>query len=319
MSSKIPPVLALFASAAALVTLANADPASALPSNPCASGASPPPGAQALGYTKQAFCVVPTIADISTNDAIAAKLYSGSWYTKDPTPMTRYAMDGSTLVLHPGGGVASESRKSRPGSLPLLPGAAGFYVEFQERLSSNDPDHFPALFLMPQEHDAKKNDHVAGDPATVEHWMELDVDEGGYGPGMHGTVINWSGAFPNYQHVNQSVDSTAPLDRTQNHVFGLSYDPKARRVAWWLDGVIVGSTSTQALPAIVNSYHYYLLMGNQSHGLNKPYDMYVSYFSAWSPVEVPKPPTDVSVTMRGRPDRTEKFAVRITETPVSLH
>jgi hypothetical protein len=130
--------------------------------------------------------------------------------------------------------------------------------------------------------------------------MELDVDEGGYSPGggMHGTMINWYGTYPNYQKSQSSVDPSFSygMDRTQYHIFGLSYDPRAQRVTWWLDGTNAGSVSSQAVPSIVNSYHYYLIMGAQSHGAHKPYDMYVNYFGAWAGVPVPKPPSDVKMT-----------------------
>jgi hypothetical protein len=187
-----------------------------------------------------------------------------------------------------------------PGALPLLLAGNGFYVEFQVSLSSNDPDHFPALFLMPQEHNGHRSDHMAGDPATYERWMELDVDEGGYsvGGGTHGTLISWYGTYPNFQRQNWSVDppSMYGMDRTKNHIFGLSYNPKAQSVTWWVDGVNVGSVSSQPVPSIVNTYHYYLIMSAQMHPAKKPYDMNISYFGAWSGAEVPKPPSDVNVT-----------------------
>ena len=268
---------------------------------PCASDYMPP-GAQSLGFTQRVFCVVPTVADITTENESSFKLFSGQWYSANPTPLTFYAMSGSTLVIHSGGGVTTEMRNSQLGALPTLLASNGFYVEFQVSLSSNDPDHFPALFAMPQEHNGHKTDHVPGDPTNFERWMELDVDEGGYSSsplgGFHGTLINWSGTYPTFQHQNWSVDppSTFGMDRTQYHIFGLSYDPKAQRVTWWMDGVNVGSQSSQPIPSIVNTYHYYLIMGAQMHKLNKPYDMYVKYFGAWSGAAVPRPPSDLKMT-----------------------
>jgi hypothetical protein len=262
---------------------------------PCASGYTPP-GAQSLGYTR-VFCVVPSLSDITTESNPSYKLYSGNWYSANPTPMSFYSMSGSTLVIHLGGGLMTETKQSQPAALPLLLASSGFYAEFQVSLSSNDQDHFPAVWLMPQEHDGHKDDHSPADPGLFERWMELDVDEGGYSPngGMHGTMISWSGTYPNYQNQKWSV-STSGMDRTQYHVFGLSYDPQAQRVTWWLDGTNVGSASSQAIPSIINSYHYYLIMGAQTHGAHKPYDMYVRYFGAWAGGVVPMPPSNVKMS-----------------------
>lgn len=254
-----------------------------------------PPGARSMGYVRQVFCVAPTTADISADDGISSKLYSGKWYDRNPASLSLYSMSGNTLVLSNGAALMTETRKSSPGALPLLPAAAGFYVEFAERLSDNDPDHFPAVWLMPQEHNAAQSDHMAGDPAGLEHWMELDVDEGGYNTGHLGTMISWSGTSPNFKHDNKAVapSSTFGMDRTQVHVFGLSYDPAGKLVTWWVDGISVGSVSTAGIPTIVNSHHYYLLINNQNHGLNHPYKMYIPYFSAWSSGVVPSPPSGI--------------------------
>ncbi len=126
--------------------------------------------------------------------------------------------------------------------------------------------------------------------------MELDVDEGGFNKtGHHGAVISWSGIYPRYEHQNGSNDpvSSPPMDRTQEHIFGLSYDPVRTTVTWWVDGVSVGSASTAAIPSIVNDHHYYLIMSNQTHGLNRPYKMYIRYFAVWSGNPVPNPPSGV--------------------------
>ena len=267
-------------------------------SQPCPSNPTPPAGAQALGYTKQLFCVAPAISDIAPEDSALAKLYSGTWYAKAPIPLSKYAMSGSTLVLDNGGGLMTETRASAPGVLPLLLASAGFYVEFSESISENDPDHFPAVWMMPQEHNIKHSDHLSSDPAGYERWMELDIDEGGYNAGHHGAMISWYGHYPNYQHETKSNDpsQTFGMDRTKTHVFGISYDPKAKQVTWWVDGQSTGSVSTADVPSFVNDQHYYLLMNNQNHGANKPYQMYLHYFSAWSGQDVPKPPSGVTAT-----------------------
>ena len=251
--------------------------------DPCNAGR--PAGAQALGYSKQLFCVVPTVADIAGGDTETARLYSGKWYDKNEYPRSLYSNASPRgLSISNGGIVSTQTRKSRPGALPLLRGADGFYVEFGERISDNDADHFPAVWLMPQEHNAARADHAAGDPDRFERWMELDVDEGGYHPGHHGAMILWSGVSPSYQDKKFPNDPKAglPADRTEEHVFGLSYDPAGKQVTWWLDGKNVGSVSTAEAAPVVDSHNYYLIMSNQHHGKNKPYQMVVTYFQAWS-------------------------------------
>jgi hypothetical protein len=286
--------LAYMVVASALATVCYSQASNADGADACAN-VSPPAGAQSLGYTRRVFCVIPTTADISLQDSVSTKLYSGQWYANVPPPMSLYGMSGKNLVIDSGGGVTTQTKKSLPGSLPLLSAATGFYVEFAEYLSDNDPDHFPAVWLMPQEHNAAHADHDPNDPPGLEKWMELDVDEGGFNTGHHGTMISWSGNYPNYQHQNfdNVPSSTFGMDRTQLHVFGLSYDPVGKKVSWWTDGVPTGSVSTASVPPIVNSHHYYLLINNQSHGLHRPYKMYVSYFSAWSGLVVPNPPSGV--------------------------
>ena len=264
-------------------------------SEPCTNPA-PPPGAQSLGYNRLVFCVTPTVNDIdNTWTTSSAKLYSGSWYDKNPPPIGPYVMSGKTLVITAGGGVSTQTHRSTQGALPLLLAGAGFYVEFAEWLSDNDADHWPAVWLMPQEHDGKRHDYMPGDPPGSERFMELDADEGGFNPGHHGAMIYWSGTWPNYQKQQQGNDprSTFGMDRTQQHIFGLSYDPAGKKVTWWVDGVNVGNASTETVPSIVNSYHYYLNINHQTHKLNHPYMMYIAYFSAWSKAVPPKPPAGV--------------------------
>jgi hypothetical protein len=265
--------------------------------DPCAN-MQPPTGAKSLGYLHQLFCVAPTTSDISTDGSLN-KLYSGMWYNKEPVSLSLYSLTGQILTLDNGGGLTTESRQSLPGSLPLLLGSAGFYVEFAERLSDNDPDHWPAVWLMPQEHNLRRHDHLSTDPAGYERWLELDVDEGGFNAGHHGALIYWGGQYPHYEKQNNASNdppSTFGMDRTQEHVFGLSYDPAGKKVTWWIDGAAVGSASLERIPSAILGHHYYLLINNQTHKLNRPYKMYVRYFDAWSGQTAPNPPSGVRAT-----------------------
>ena len=260
-----------------------------------ASGTSPaqspastavPPGAAALGYTHQVIYLHPTTDDIAYDNSSGKNLYSGDWY--DPVkPASTYSMTDGILTMNLGGVLNTQSRRSKPGALPLLLGSKGFYVEFAVKLSDNDPDHFPAVWAMPEEHNAAQEDHQPGDPPHYERWMELDVNEGGLGTNLdgafRGAVINWWGIYPHYERkVFNNIDRS-PIDMTVEHIFGASYDPVGRQVTWWLDGVNKGSQSTASFPSIINSYHYYLIMNAASRGAKLPYQMQVRYFAAWTP------------------------------------
>ncbi len=164
-----------------------------------------------------------------------------------------------------------------------MPGTNGFYVEFDVRLSDNDPDHFPAVWLMPAEHNGAQLDHYAADAAGFERWMELDIDEGGFGPGLTGTVHNWTGVYPDYQHVqNPSNVSSVAIDRSQKHTFGAGFDPVKQTVTWWLDGVRQMAAGPPHVPAIAARQHFYLIMSAQSHRKNKTYSMFVSAVRAYT-------------------------------------
>lgn len=257
---------------------------SAQRSTPAAAGAVPP-GAAALGYTRQVIYLTPTTDDISY-DSTVKNLYSGDWY--DPVkPPSTYFMTGGVLTMNLHGVLTTESRKSQPGALPLLLGSKGFYVEFAVKLSGNDTDHFPAVWVMPQEHDVSQSDRQAGDPPHYERWLELDVNEGGLGTNLggayRGAVIDWWGIYPHYERKVFNNINRNPIDMTVEHILGASYDPAGQQVTWWLDGVKMGSQSTASFPAVVNSYHYYLIMNAASRGANIPYQMQVRYLAAWTP------------------------------------
>ena len=154
-----------------------------------------PPGAAALGYSKCILNERPAVADIAPGKNGDFKWFSGQWYSSEAPSADHYTMSEGVLALSLGGDLVSTSRDFSGGKLPLLPGADGFYVEFEVRLSGNDPDYWPAVWLMPAEHSGKQEDHYEGDPAGFERWMELDVDEGGFGPGLTGTVHSWTGIW----------------------------------------------------------------------------------------------------------------------------
>lgn len=268
------------------VLIAAAPRAGAAPNSPV------PPGAAALGFTKCVINEKPTAEDIAPGKNGDYKWFSGQWYAPPPS-LDHYFTENGVLVMKAGGDLVSTPRDFSAGKLPLLPGADGFYVEFDVRLSDNDPDHWPAVWLMPAEHNGKQEDHYEGDPDRFERWMELDVDEGGFGPGLTGTVHSWSGiwgvgaGYRNLQNPNNV--SKTPLDRSQKHTFGASYDPVRQRVTWWVDGVEQMSAGAPYVPEVAAKQHFYLILSAQTFKQKKPYLMYVSGVRAFVPPTCPLP------------------------------
>jgi len=242
-----------------------------------------PPGAAALSYT---LCVIdehPTASDIASGSSGRYKWFSGQWW-EPPPPLTDYSTSSNVLVLSLGGDLVSTPRDFSAGALPVLSGSNGFYVEFDVQLSDNNQDHWPAVWLMPVEHNAQVQDCYPGDPAGFERWMELDVDEGGWGPGLLGTVHSWSGIWPNYANLsNPNSLSRVALDRSQKHTFGASYEPLDHRVTWWVDGVRQMYAAAPYVPAIAAKQHFYLILSAQTHGKNIPYSMFISGVRAYIP------------------------------------
>lgn len=252
-----------------------------------------PPGAAALGYTKCVIDEHPRVADIAPGKDGAYKWFSGQWYGSKPPSLDHYQTVDGDLALKLGGDLVSAPRDLRltsPGLLPALPGDKGFYVEFDVRLSDDDPDHWPAVWLMPWEHNGRQEDHDAGDPKGFERFMELDVDEGGFGPGLTGTVHSSEGIWPKYKHVqNPNNVRKEPIDRSKKHTFGASYDPLAQTAAWWLDGVKQMSATAPYVPAVAARQHFYLILSGQSHGKQKEHLTIVSGVRAYVPPSSPLP------------------------------
>jgi hypothetical protein len=247
-----------------------------------------PPGAAALGYTKCILDEHPTAADIAPGKNGDHKWFSGQWWAGEGPSLDHYRTQDGLLVLALGGDLVSTSRDFSGGRLPLLPGPDGFHVEFEVQLSDNDADHWPAVWLMPAEHNGRQEDHYEGDPAGYERFMEFDIDEGGFGPGLTGTVHSTSGIWSKEhgypEHVqNPNNVSTVPLDRSQWHTFGGSYDPKQQKVTWWVDGVEQMSAGAPYVPEVAAKQHFYLIISNQTHGAKKPYDMFVRGVRAYVP------------------------------------
>jgi hypothetical protein len=251
-----------------------------------------PAGAAALGYTAQAIYIAPDLADISFAPG-TTKLYSGLWYESPVPDPSHYSMTNGVLTLSLLGSdkvthatLCTQQHNSKQGALPYLLLGNGIYAECAMRLSqNNDGDQISSFWLMPQEHNyAAPPGHPADyQPSlAIEQWGEFDVFEGGRVPGYYGNWINWSGMYPNYKSVDNHNPWAVDLDLTVEHIFGISIDPIGQQVAWYVDGVMVGKQSTSTLPAVVLSYHYYLVIGLASRGANVPYSGFFRYLAAFT-------------------------------------
>lgn len=267
-----------------------------------------PPGAAELGYSKCVIDEKPVPTDIAPGANGPYKWFSGQWWYAEQRrpPLELYGQEGEALAIHQGGDLVSAPTDFSAGRLPALPGDKGFYVEFDVWLSDDDPDHFPAVWLMPVEHNRNKDDHYDGDPVDFQRWTELDVMERmpAKGPGLVGSIHAWYGIHPQYRKVsNRNNVSPTPIDFTQRHRFGASYDPLRQQVAWWVDGVKQMSIGTPVVPEVAAKQHFYLIMSADSHlrieqKRNKnpndtrkplPYKLYVGGVRAFVPESSPLP------------------------------
>jgi hypothetical protein len=250
-----------------------------------------PTGAAALGYTTQLFSIAPTVAMVSTTDTNSTSaLYPGLVFASIPTNLAQLkyftTVNGLFTINYTGAGettwLSSETHSATQGTLPLLSGSKGFYIEAGIRLSSNDPDTYPSFFLMPSEHNNIKSDHIATRPPGYEDWAELDALEEEDGGLAQHNLIYYQGISPNYSRSMNFWRSPHGFDWTTEHIFGLSFDPIAREVQFYIDGKPTLKASMVAMPTIVDTYHYFFILGARSHGLNKPYQMYVDHVAAYT-------------------------------------
>jgi len=244
------------------------------PTSRICTDATVPAGAAQVGAQQLLFRDCPQIAEVDfTGRGDNRKYYNGLYFTR-PRHRSLYDQTDEGLVLKRGGVVATVKMTSYPGQFPLMSGARPFYIEVQASTSSNDRDNFPAIWLMPIEHNLRLEDVYPPDPKGYERWFELDIDEGGFGPGGHHTAISWSGIHPNYKKIqNPNPTSTVPLDRTQPNVFGVSYDPATLTVRWWLNGKQVLEAGPPAVPEIARRQNFYLIVSAQSHRQISDYHM----------------------------------------------
>jgi hypothetical protein len=134
---------------------------------------------------------------------------------------------------------------------------------------------------MPAEHNTKGDDHIDSNPTGYENWLSINVLEEQKGTAQS-NLINWAGIYPDYTRTMNYWRAPAGFNWTVEHIYGASFDPIARVVQFYLDGKPTLKASMANAPTIVNTYHYYFILGAGSHGLNKPYQMYVNYVAAYT-------------------------------------
>ena len=244
---------------------------------------SPSPGSKELGYTKTLIDDYPNLDSVSSTGSDSSKWYAGqpgrSLVQNLAQRELLSTVDGH-LAIPLGSAVLSVTPQVQQAALPLLDGSKGFYVEFTMHLSSNDPDHFYGLYLLPAEHDIAKSDHFAGDPAGFERWTEIDVSESGFGPGSLNTVINWSGNYPQYsKQFTNSYGHDEATDFTKEHRYGVSYDPAHNVLQWYLDDVQSWKAPATTL---TKHFHYYMVIDAETHGAYKPYTVYLHNVRAYT-------------------------------------
>jgi hypothetical protein len=248
-----------------------------------------PAGAAHLGYTVKKFSIVPTVAMVSTTDTNnTSALYPGEETSSVASNLQelRYltTVNGVLTINDTGGGdpaVSPETHQATRGSISLLARANGFYIEAGIRLSSNDADHYPEFLIMPAEHNTSQSDHIESSPTGFENWLEISAMEEQAGTAQS-NLINWAGIYPDYTRTMNYWRAPAGFNWTVEHIYGASFDPIARVVQFYLDGKPTLKASMANAPTIVDTYYYYFTLGARSHGLDKPYQMYVSYVAAYS-------------------------------------
>ena len=277
-----------------------------------------PKGAALLGLSRTIIDETPRKADICPDPRRDGKYkwYSGIWYVEG-IPLDRYEdVEGALKIIAPGkqdpvvdpktgkkkkaprGGMLvscpREGKNRDNAQLPYLDGAKPFYIEWEISLSSNDPDHYLELWLMPNLSVAGSRAHYEGDPVgpgwQMERWLELDVEESGLtGPkslGMCGTAHNsWQFGHPNMHHLMNGGNhiSKIPIDRTKRVRYGASWDPATLAVKWYVDDDERISASYPQVPAIMRDQQSYMIMGAAQRRKKVPYDMFVHRIRVYAP------------------------------------
>lgn len=215
----------------------------------------------------------------------AVSFYPGLWYL--PAGDTKFVsngqMDSGSIVVRQGQTWSSVDRKFRSGAFPKISGKDSFAVEVCYRVTAWSKDFWPAIWMLPIEHNHARQAHWPNDPERFERWLEIDIDEGGFGLGMAGTAHNWAGDWPKiYAFHNENNISPVALDRTRNQCFGVYYDVSRLSVDWFLNGARSHGTGDDFIHPVARLQNFFLIFSNQQHqAIALGYKMIISKVAAY--------------------------------------
>jgi len=158
--------------------------------------------------------------------------------------------------------------------LPILSGKDGFYVECTMSYSRNDRLYNGAFWLMPT-CKLQGGDHP-------EWFMELDVDEAKFGPGISGTIHNMGEGRP-FRIQNWTNVMPEPIDRRIPHTLGAAYDPKTLTVSWWVNGRFSHRSEAPFVPTVVRDLEYFLIVEAEKRWIYPDYDCQIHSVKAYVP------------------------------------
>ncbi|HEU4959250.1 MAG TPA: hypothetical protein VFT56_02480 [Sphingomonas sp.] len=202
----------------------------------------------------------PVVPDVHSRASLGTVWLVGAPWERDKATPDHVSFSRDGMCIRSVANVAGARPHYLPSTAPILDADKPFYVEVSARSTSNDNSNWPAIWLMPLEHDGHR-DSVAG----IEHWAELDLYEGGFSRGPQFAAHQWSGVYPHYSTKPEYLRLTTAFDATKMHRFGLSWEPETSAITWWLDGRKSYSLNNPDVFRISAHHHFYLIMGAQKH------------------------------------------------------
>ena len=245
-----------------------------------------PNGAAAYGFTKPVILDEHlTPDDVSMdpkNQDLSKKWFNGWWWeAKNPPPADRYSVTDGVLTMRSTSHIMSAPHKyGQKGAHPFLPGKDGFYIECTMEYSINGQNQ-GGFWLMPT---AKLN----GGPRPKDfHFMELDVDEVQFGPGLSATVHNLGFELSDFHLQNWNNVRPEALKRDVPVAYGAAYDPKSNTVSWWLNGVFQSMTRAPYVPQVLKQLEHFLLIQANACYKGQDYTCKIHSVKAYVPESSP--------------------------------
>jgi hypothetical protein len=276
-----------------------------------------PAAAAALGYTDAVIDEYPVSTDIAPALNGAFKWFRGDYQNVD-TPQASFSLFLTTpgnqgmLELDHGAGVVGIPNDMSVGALPPLSGNLGYYVQYETALNDDNADYFPGVYQDPMEHTLHSatdfygnslypgNGLDPGDATGFERWLELDVDEGTFGPsgeGTHNAAIDWAATYnetdKKYEPASIAAQfaGTTVLERKNWHTFAASFNPSTMLITWYLDGNVEFTSGFVPLEALLQ--HPIIQMESADKaGTSPTYSQYVANVRVyqaptWTPAATP--------------------------------